>query len=192
MKIPNPQLNRAQPTIPDSQEEMKNAQTSEERATEEAIKELRRELRQLKDAIEGLANQDAEKMKAFDTLYKCFEDGKAQRVFDLKRSLLSALIAIHRHAASCSRSEPEHASFEAICDAIEEALAMESVVKMEPQVGEPVDPARQRVIDSENTHDPGKQGHVARIVADGFSYGKIVLRHQDVIAFRLSASPSGL
>lgn len=160
-------------------------------------------LAELADAVSTAAGREHERAAhreaVIDRLHEentRLRRGELEAVFEPVRAALYRLHDMTRREAARWRSDPPdpvHAAdlLAAVADEVAEALARTGVERFTVAAGEPYDPARHRPVASEPVTDPGLDGSVLRVHADGFARGDRVLRKAEVSVGRPAANGTG-
>lgn len=179
-------LNAAQTPTPEPATQWPNyfaSQFNEFRASTERI------LSDLVKVVESRLAYDETKEKAFDRLYAELDQLKKDHDFEQRRPLFADLILLFDRLDYLSNESQEtgnaSTAVQSIREELIEILSRRGVDIISPT--EKFDPAVQHALGTEETRDQEKNNGIARVVRRGFAYGSRVIRHEEVIVYRLLA-----
>ena len=150
------------------------------------------ELNQIRGHLEQFIREDSSTKRAFDTLYQELHQYKSDFLFQFEKGILIDLLSFYdsliwyQNMLETESSDPKE-SFSYLVDEFFEVLRRRDVLPI--PAADTLDRKRHHVLQLEQTDDPEKDKHVARIIKRGFLRGDRVLREEEIVLYRYQEPP---
>lgn len=168
----------------DSERQSPKPEDAETPSDVPALRDILKELSQLRVFFSKRFSYDRTKEKAFERLYEEFAELKRNAAFENAKSLFLDLILLYDRMESLQEElelSPEgRGSLRSLRNELLEVLSRQEINFIETKHAM-FDPEQQQAVGTEKVHSADESGKVVRVVRRGFRYRERLLRPEEVI-----------